>query len=129
VTDATFSTASYKEFADGPWLTERAMRWFWDAYAPDVAVRSTPTASPLRASLDQLKDLPPALIITDENDVLRDEGEAYAHKLMQAGVQVTALRSLGTMHDFMMLNGLAETPAVREAIALANQALRAVLAA
>lgn len=127
VTDAGFNTPSYKIFADGPWLTERAMRWFWDAYAPNIADRAKPTASPLRATLDQLRGLPPALVITDENDVLRDEGEAYAHKLMQAGVQVAGFRALGTMHDFMMLNGLTDTPAVRESIALANQKLRAEL--
>lgn len=128
VTDAGFNTPSYKAFAAGPWLTEPAMKWFWDAYAPNAADRVKPTASPLRATLEQLRDLPPALIIVDENDVLRDEGEAYAHKLMEAGVEVAALRVLGTMHDFMMLNGIAGTPPVREAIAIANQKLRAVLA-
>jgi acetyl esterase len=128
VTDAGFNTSSYKTFADGPWLTERAMRWFWDAYAPNLTDRTEPTASPLRATLDQLRGLPPALIIVDENDVLRDEGEAYAHKLMQAGVRVSAFRALGTIHDFMMLNGLTDTPAVRESIALAGQKLRSALA-
>ena len=127
VTDASFDTASYKTFANGPWLTEPAMRWFWDAYAPNEADRAKPTASPLRASLDQLRGLPPALVITDENDVLRDEGEAYAHKLMQAGVEVTAVRVLGTIHDFMMLNAITNTPAVREAVWGATQKLRAVL--
>jgi acetyl esterase len=127
VTDGVFDTPSYNTFSDGPWLTKRAMQWFWDAYAPNVADRAKPTASPLRATTDQLRGLPPALVITDENDVLRDEGEAYAHKLMEAGVDVTAVRSLGTIHDFMMLNGLADTPAVREAIAIANQKLRTVL--
>lgn len=127
VADAGFDTQSYKTFADGPWLTERAMRWFWDAYAPDQADRAKPAASPLRATLEQLSGLPPALMIVDENDVLRDEGEAYAHKLMQAGVDVTAFRALGTIHDFMMLNGLATTPAVRESVAIAGQKLRSVL--
>jgi acetyl esterase len=128
VTDAGFDTPSYKTFANGPWLTEPAMKWFWDAYAPNVKDRTKPTASPLQATLEQLRDLPPALVIVDENDVLRDEGEAYAHKLMEAGVEVAALRVLGTIHDFMMLNGLAGTPAVREAIALATQKLGTVLA-
>lgn len=128
VTNAAFDTESYKTFANGPWLTERAMMWFWDSYAPNAADRAKPTASPLRATIDQLRNLPPALIITDENDVLRDEGEAYAHKLMQAGVPVTALRALGTMHDFMMLNALADTSPVREAISIANQKLRGALA-
>lgn len=128
VTDAGFNTASYKTFANGPWLTERAMRWFWDAYAPNVADRANPTASPMRATHEQLRGLPPALLIVDENDVLRDEGEAYAHKLMQAGVRVSAFRALGTIHDFMMLNGLADTAAVRESVALASEKLRSELA-
>lgn len=128
VTDARFDTSSYKTFVNGPWLTERAMRWFWDAYAPEPADRTKATASPLRATREQLRALPPALIIVDENDVLRDEGEAYAHRLMQAGVYVTAFRALGTIHDFMMLNGLAETPAARGSIALASQKLRSALA-
>lgn len=128
VTDAGFNTPSYKTFAGGPWLTERAMKWFWDAYAPNSTDRTKPTASPLRCTLEELRGLPPALIIVDENDVLRDEGEAYAHKLMQAGVRVSAFRALGTIHDFMMLNALADTPAVRESVALAGQKLRSVLA-
>jgi acetyl esterase len=127
VTDARFDTASYKEFAEGPWLTKRAMQWFFDAYAPNAADRERPAVSPLRASLEDLRGLPPALVITDENDVLRDEGEAYAHKLMSAGVPVKALRVLGTIHDFMMLNGLAETPPVREAIAAVTAELRSAL--
>jgi acetyl esterase len=123
VTDASFDNASYQAFADGPWLMREAMRWFWDAYLPDADKRRHPTASPLQASLEQLKGLPPALIITDEHDVLRDEGEAYAAKLTQAGVPVTAVRYLGTIHDFVLLNPLADTPAAREALAQANAAL------
>jgi acetyl esterase len=124
VTDANFDTPSYQQFADGPWLTREAMKWFWNQYAPDTSVRDEPTASPLKATIEQLKGLPPALVITDEADVLRDEGEAYAHKLMRAGVQVTATRYLGTIHDFVMLNAIAETPATRAAITQANDALR-----
>jgi acetyl esterase/lipase len=124
VTDAHFNTASYKEFAEGPWLTKAAMEWFWNAYEPNVAARKKSTVSPLQATLDELKHLPPALIITDENDVLRDEGEAFAHKLMQAGVDVTSIRYLGTMHDFVMLNPLSHTPAAKNAIALANAHLQ-----
>jgi acetyl esterase len=123
VTDANFDTPSYREFANGPWLTKPAMEWFWNAYEPDAAARKKPTVSPLQASIDQLKGLPPALVITDENDVLRDEGEAYAHKLSQAGVSVTAVRYLGTIHDFVMLDALRDTPAARSAIALANASL------
>lgn len=126
VTDASFDTPSYQQFANGPWLTREAMKWFWNAYAPDVAVRAEPTASPLRASLEQLRGLPPALVITNEADVLRDEGEAYAHKLAAAGVRVTATRYLGTIHDMVLLNPITNTPAPRAAIAQANAALRQV---
>lgn len=129
VTDAGFDTLSYKEFAKGYWLSAEAMKWFWDQYLPDKNARKQPTASPLQASIDQLRDMPPALIITDENDVLRDEGEAYAHKLMAAGVPTTAVRYLGTVHDFMMLNPLAGTPAVRGAIDLASVMLKEALKA
>jgi acetyl esterase len=124
VTDSRFDTASYHQFADGYYLTREAMQWFWDQYAPDFGVRDEPTASPLRASVDQLRGLPPALIITGEFDVLRDEGEAYVHKLLDAGVEVTALRCLGTVHDFVMLNALSETPAARAALSQANYSLR-----
>ncbi|NUY01445.1 alpha/beta hydrolase [Paraburkholderia youngii] len=124
VTDANFADGSYNEFAQGPWLTKNAMKWFWDAYLPDVARRKEITASPLQATPEDLKGLPPALVITDENDVLRDEGEAYATKLMQAGVSVTAVRYLGSVHDFVMLNALANTPATRAAIDQANAMLR-----
>ena len=128
VTDAGFDTPSYEQFADGWFLTREAMKWFWDQYAPDRAVRSEPTASPLQAPVDQLRDLPPALIIVDECDVLRDEGEAYARKLIEAGVNVTAIRFLGITHDFVMLNALTDTPAARNAIALANGMLRSAVA-
>lgn len=128
VTDANFNTQSYQQYATGIWLTREAMKWFWNNYLPDEEARKQPTASPLQASLDQLRGQPPALIITDENDVLRDEGEAYAHKLMQAGVNVTAVRYLGTIHDFVMLNPLAGTPASCSAIGLANENLRAAFA-
>jgi acetyl esterase len=128
VTNADFATASYAQFAEGPWLTRKAMQWFWDSYAPDLASRNEPTASPLRASLEQLRGLPPALLITDENDVLRDEGEAYAHKLLAAGVPVTATRYLGTIHDFMLLNPIARSLPTRAAIAQATAALRTALA-
>jgi acetyl esterase/lipase len=127
VTDANFETASYREFANGPWLTKPAMQWFWDSYLPDVAKRKEPTASPLQATPDQLTGLPDALVIVAANDVLRDEGEAFAQKLAQAGVRVTAIRADGTIHDFAMLNALAETPAVRSAIGFVNGALSGAL--
>jgi acetyl esterase len=127
VTDADFDTASYTRFADGPWLTKRAMEWFWDAYLPDAAARKQPTATPLNASLDELAGLPEALVVVDENDVLRDEGEAYARRLSDAGVRVTSTRYNGTIHDFAMLNALADTPATRGAIAQAIGALKTAL--
>jgi acetyl esterase len=127
VTASDFDTPSYIQFADGPWLTRRAMEWFWDAYLPDPAARKQPTATPLNAPLDHLAGLPEALVIVDENDVLRDEGEAYAGKLSDAGVRVTSVRYNGTIHDFVMLNALADTPAARGAIAQAVGALRGAL--
>ncbi|MHB9849169.1 alpha/beta hydrolase [Streptomyces krungchingensis] len=127
VTDANFNTGSYRQFANGPWLTRKAMQWFWDAYAPDEKVRSQILASPLRANLNQLKDLPKALVITDEADVLRDEGEAYAAKLRAAGNDVTAVRYTGTIHDFAMLNALSNTNAAKAAVDQTSQALRAEL--
>ena len=127
VTDAHFETGSYKEFQDGPWLTRRAMEWFWNAYLPDRAARKAIIATPLSATLDQLEGLPDALVITAESDVLRDEGEAYARKLSEAGVRVTSTRYLGTIHDFVMLNAIADTPAARGAIVQANGALRSAL--
>jgi acetyl esterase len=127
VTDASFDTDSYHAFAEGPWLTKKAMQWFWDAYLPDVSARKQPTATPLNATLEELKGLPEALVVVDENDVLRDEGEAYARKLAQAGVRVTSERYNGTIHDFMLLNAISETPAVRSGVAQATAALRFAL--
>lgn len=126
VTDANFDTPSYRQFATNHFLTRGAMKWFWDNYLPDPEERKQPKASPLQASLDQLEGLPPALIINGEFDVLRDEGEAYAHKLNEAGVRVTAVRYLGTIHDFVMINPITETPAARAAINQANETLREV---
>ncbi|MFD3469142.1 alpha/beta hydrolase [Streptomyces sp. NPDC058682] len=128
VTDAAFDTDSYAQFAEGYFLRRDAMRWFWDQYTTDAAERAQITASPLRASLDQLTGLPPALVITAEADVLRDEGEAYAARLRAAGVPVTALRVLGTIHDFVMLNALRETRAASLAIGQAVETLREALA-
>jgi acetyl esterase len=127
VTDASFETVSYREFADGPWLTRKAMQWFWDAYLPEVYQRAMPIASPLRAMLSELSGVPPALVITDEADVLRDEGEAYGRKLREAGVDVTAVRYEGVFHDFMMLNALSSTNATRAAITQTAHALRSAL--
>ncbi|MFJ4974721.1 alpha/beta hydrolase [Streptomyces coeruleorubidus] len=127
VTDANFDTGSYHQFATGYFLRRDGMRWFWDQYTTDEAERARITASPLRATIEQLADLPPALVITGEADVLRDEGEAYASKLRQAGVPVTAVRFQGIIHDFVMLNALRGTHAAEAAIALAVSTLRAAL--
>lgn len=128
VTSDSFSNSSYDAFHSGYFLTRDAMKWIWEEYAPDLSTRNLPTVAPLKASLDQLSGLPQALVITGENDVLRDEGEAYAQKLSDAGVRVTATRYIGTIHDFVMLNPIAETPATRAAIAQASSYLREVFA-
>ncbi|HEX2484994.1 MAG TPA: alpha/beta hydrolase, partial [Myxococcota bacterium] len=124
VTDAAQDTPSYREFADGPFLTAKAMAWFWDAYLPDREKRSDITASPLRAKLEQLAGLPPAFVIVDENDVLRDEGEAYARRLIEAGVPTTSVRYNAIIHDFMMLNPVRGTEAATAAIEQAIHVLR-----
>ncbi len=129
VTDAAQDTASYREFADGPFLTAKAMAWYWDAYAPDLSVRSEITVSPLRAGLTDLEGLPAAFVIVDENDVLRDEGEAYARHLTEAGVRTTSVRYNGVLHDFMMLNPLRETQAATAAIEQAVHVISKALAA
>ncbi|MFF5025324.1 alpha/beta hydrolase [Streptomyces collinus] len=127
VTDAAFDTPSYHQFATGYFLRRDGMQWFWDQYTTDEAERAQITASPLRATVEQLADLPPALVITGEADVLRDEGEAYANKLREAGVPVTAVRFQGIIHDFVMLDALRGTHAAQAAITLAVGTLRAAL--
>jgi acetyl esterase/lipase len=127
VTDAAFDTRSYHEFAEGYFLRRDGMQWYWDQYTTDQAERAQITASPLRATREQLTGLPRALVITAEADVLRDEGEAYANKLREAGVAVTAVRFQGVIHDFVMLNALRETEAAEAAISLAVSALRTAL--
>jgi acetyl esterase len=128
VTDANFDTDSYKQFAEGHFLRRDAMQWFWDQYTTDPDQRDEITASPLRATIEQLTGLPKALVITAEADVLRDEGEAYAAKLRAAGVDVTATRYTGIIHDFVMLNALRDTNAAQAAITQAVNFLRAALA-
>ena len=127
VTDAAMDTASYDEFAEGYYLTRKAMEWFWDAYTTDPAERAEITASPNQASTEQLEGLPPTLLLVDEVDPLRDEGEAYAAKLRAAGVLVTTVRYDGVVHDFMLLNAMSESRATRAAIAQAIDHLRAAL--
>jgi acetyl esterase/lipase len=127
VTDANFDTPSYHQFATGYFLRRDGMQWFWDQYTTDEAERAQITASPLRATTEQLTGLPPALVITGEADVLRDEGEAYANKLREAGVPVTAVRFQGIIHDFVMLNALRGTHAAGAAIDLAVRTLHTAL--
>jgi acetyl esterase/lipase len=127
VTDARMNTASFEQFAEGYFLSAKGMAWFWDAYLPEVDRRSEPFASPLRASDEQLVGLPPAFLIVDEADVLRDEGEAYAARLRAAGVAVTTVRYDGITHDFMMLNPLSGTHATRAAVAQAISVLQGPL--
>ncbi|MBY9080230.1 alpha/beta hydrolase [Paenibacillus sp. HN-1] len=124
VTDASFDTESYHQFAKGYFLHRNGMKWFWDQYTTDESQRNEITASPLRATIDDLRGLPAALVITGEADVLRDEGEAYANKLREAGVPVTAVRYQGIIHDFVMLNALAETNAAQSALSLATSWLK-----
>lgn len=127
VTDASFDTSSYMAYQEGYFLTREAMKWFWNNYTSNETNRKEPTISPLQASVEELGGLPPALVINGEFDVLRDEGEAYAHKLIEAGVPVTAVRYHGTIHDFVMLNPLSDTPATRGAIEQASHKLRKIL--
>ena len=124
VTDANFETASYKQFDHGYFLTGNMMKWFWDSYTTDAARRREITASPLQATPAQLRGLPPALIQTAELDVLRDEGEAYGAKLDAAGVAVTTTRYDGMIHDFGLLNALAEVPGTRSAMLQAATELK-----
>jgi acetyl esterase len=127
VTDAAMDTGSYEQFATGYYLSRASMEWFWNAYLPDVGRRSEITASPNQATIEQLAGLPPALLFVDEADVLRDEGESYAAKLRQAGVEVTTVRYDGAVHDFMLLDPLRDTQAAKAATAQAAAVLRAAL--
>jgi acetyl esterase/lipase len=123
-TDASVDTDSYKQFANDRFLARAFMKYGWDLYAPDAKTRDNPYVSPLRASLDAMKGLPPALVITAENDPLRDEGEAYARKLKEAGVVVTAVRYNGTIHDFVLLNGLRHVPSTEAALQQIGDGIR-----
>jgi acetyl esterase/lipase len=124
VTNAKFDDGSYNQFASGYFLSKKMMEWFWDNYTTDAKDRQQIFASPLRATTAQLKGLPPALVITAENDVLRDEGEAYAAKLDVAGVPVTSIRYNGLIHDFGLLNALSAVPGVRSAMLQASEELK-----
>ncbi|CAE6743589.1 Carboxylesterase NlhH [Paraburkholderia aspalathi] len=122
VTDNNFSDGSYNAYPEGHFLTRPMMKWFWDAYTKDPKQRNEIYASPLRASVEQLKGLPPALIQVAQFDVLRDEGEAYGRKLDTAGDEVTTVRYNGTIHDFGLLNALAnDAPTKAATRQLANE--------
>jgi acetyl esterase/lipase len=127
VTNAAFDTASYQEFAEGYFLARDGMKWFWDQYTTSEDDRAQITASPLRATEEQVAFFPPTLLITGEADVLRDEGEAFAAKLRRAGVDTTAVRYGGAVHDFVMVNSLHSTSVTKAAVAQAVAHLRNVL--
>ncbi|AUD00806.1 alpha/beta hydrolase [Spirosoma pollinicola] len=129
VTNADFDTGSYNLFASGRFLTKNMMKWFWDNYLPDTTKRNEIYASPLQATAEELTGLPPALVQTAENDVLRDEGEAYARKLNEAGVPVTHTRYGGLIHDYGLLNPIATVPAVQTAMLQAAAVIKAALKA
>lgn len=116
VTNDCFDTQTYCKFANGYYLYREGMKWFWDQYAPLQKDRENITASPLKASREQLKGLPKAMIINGEADVLRCDGQSYAEKLLEAGVSVTAVQIQATIHDFVMLNALDKTNACRTAM-------------
>jgi acetyl esterase/lipase len=109
-------TDSYRLYGEGRFLPKAFMQYGWDHYAPDAETRAHRYASPLRATTEQLRGLPPTLIQTAENDVLRDEGEAYARNLDAAGVDVTNVRYNGAIHDFALLNALLEVPSTQTAL-------------
>jgi len=126
-TDASVDTDSYREFGTGRFLARAFMKYGWDLYAPDQKTRNNPYVSPLRASSDELKGLPPTLVITAENDPLRDEGEAYGRKLMDAGVSVTITRYNGMIHDFVLLNAIRDLPEVETALREASDGIHGAL--
>ena len=121
VTNADFNTCSYCQFAVDYYLYRAGMMWFWNQYTTSRRERSEITASPLKASLEDLRGLPDAMILNGEADVLRDEGECYARKLREAGVEVTAMRFQAIIHDFVMLNALDQTKACRAAMDVSTE--------
>ena len=128
IVDADFETESYKLFGEDRFLSTSLMKWMYDMYIEDPEKRKDIYASPLQANIEQLKGLPPALIQVAENDILRDEGEAYGRKLDEAGVPVTCIRYNGMIHDFGLLNGLANVAPVKSLFAHAATALKKFLA-
>lgn len=127
VTDADFSRPSYTKYAQERFLTTPLMQWMWDNYLPNLADRKNKYAAPLQASLEELKGLPPALVQVAENDILHDEGVAYARKLDEAGVPTTITEYRGFIHDYGMLNPLAHIPAVQVSVLQAAVVLKTAL--
>ncbi|HTD41585.1 MAG TPA: alpha/beta hydrolase [Mucilaginibacter sp.] len=127
VTNAEPNTESYKKYGKDRFLTASLMGWMFDLYTKDPEERKQIHLSPLRASLEQLRGLPPALIQVAEADILRDEGEAYGRKLDEAGVEVATVRYDGTIHDFGLLNPLANTPQTKALFMHAAAELRKYL--
>jgi acetyl esterase len=127
VTNASFNTESYGQYAEQRFLTKNTMIWFWDSYTKDEKQRKEIYASPSLATSEQLKGLPPSLVQTAENDVLRDEGEAYARKMDLAGVPVTLVRYQGMIHDYGLLNPLAHIPAVKSSLVYAAAEIKKAL--
>ena len=116
VTNAEFTNESYQKFGTDRFLTSSVMQWMFDQYTTNVNDRKGRFVSPLQATITQLQGLPPALIQVAENDILRDEGEAYGRKLDEAGVKVSTVRYNGMIHDFGVLNALATLPTTRSMI-------------
>ena len=121
---ADFETGSYKQFGSQRFLTTPLMKWMYDMYIPDPEKRKDIHASPLNAPSELLAKFPPTLIQVAENDVLRDEGEEFGRKLDEAGVETTTIRYNGMIHDFGLLNGLADLPQVRSLFTHAAAELR-----
>jgi acetyl esterase len=127
VANDDFETKTYHKFSKDRFLTRNMMKWFWDNYTAKTEHRNEIYASPLKAPLSKLKGLPPALVQVAENDVLRDEGEAYARKMDEAGVPVTLVRVQGMIHDYGLLNPIAEVAAVQSALRFAAEELKNAL--
>ncbi len=127
IVDSDFDTETYRLYGKDHFLTNSMMKWMYDLYAPDLNKRNEIYSTPLKATLEQLKDFPPTLIQVAENDVLRDEGEAFGRKLEQAGVTVTTVRYNGMIHDFGLLNALANLPTTKSMITHASAELKKYL--
>jgi acetyl esterase len=124
ITDYATDSPSYRQFTDDPNLGSEAMNWFWDHYLPDATRRSDVLASPLRAERPALSGFPPTLLITCECDILRDQGESLASSLIQAGVEVTAVRWLGVLHNFLITEFLSKSSSAARCMEFISQYCR-----